>query len=45
MHNFEGVTRKIIQVRNLIIEISQLQILLIKFSILYIHLDDFENIR
>lgn len=45
VHNFEGIAREVVQVGNLVAEITELQILFIKFTVLYVHLDDIEDIR
>ena len=45
MNDSEGIAREVVQVRDLIAEVAQLQILLVKFTVLNVHLNDVEDVR
>jgi len=45
MHDLEGVAREVVQVGDLVREVTQLQVLLVQLSVVDRHLDQIENIR
>ena len=45
MHDLEGVAGEVVQVGDLVREVTQLQVLLVQLSVVDRHLDQIENIR